>query len=386
MKKLLIIIIISLTIISCKKDVEPINNRISVQPKNSHWHTIWKDLNSDLISITFPNKDTGYVVTYNDIPFNQSLLTTFDGGKAWSVNIINTRPDSTLFSNIISSDNCLYGEKYNGVYQPYGNYLHNYPWSNGLFKAIKGLKNWKPILTKLNSMTTSNIFDSLNIQSIICNYSETNDNNGLFSTFDGGINWQKLLGFKWGQRILDLTYISRSTGFIMYFDFSTNLITICITKDGGISWIKSVVNLIIDFDVSGQIQYLNENVWYLVNKTDVGRYDRIFRTIDGGKTWKQVSIFTLPQYNGELFNSRLQFNATGNSRSLKRMWFIDPEIGYYHNRKNIYKTMDGGQTWQTDFTLMSKPIYANIVGMVTVKTGEVYVITDCGEIIKRDNN
>jgi hypothetical protein len=115
--------------------------------------------------------------------------------------------------------------------------------------------------------------------------------------------------------------------------------------------------------------------------------DTLFKTIDGEMNWERVFEFKkMPKTNPleRIFNSRFYFSLGNISDLLKRMHFSNADTGYYYDDKNVYMTSDGGKTWNTDFTLTGKPLYAKIVGMSTVKTGEVYIITDCGAILKKN--
>ena len=165
----------------------------------------------------------------------------------------------------------------------------------------------------------------------------------ILKTIDGGITWDSYPTDKdWSFRKID--FIDKLTGWASveltkysYTDSQHTVITIQKTEDGGRKWFAQGIN---DYDwspYSEPLQAVNDSVVYFsINDDD---YDKIliFKTIDGGETWNNISPGTS---TGKRFNS---------------IWFQDCEKGVligtvlspYHKPSQgfILKTDNGGETW-----------------------------------------
>ena len=78
-----------------------------------------------------------------------------------------------------------------------------------------------------------------------------------------------------------------------------------------------------------ELQFINDNVGYLLGQNSVGGYADVFKSIDGGKTWTNINL-------------TLRENPIN-------MFFLNEQIGfisYYGENGNLLKTINAGESWE----------------------------------------
>ncbi|AIY14532.1 IPT/TIG domain-containing protein [Cellulophaga baltica] len=103
------------------------------------------------------------------------------------------------------------------------------------------------------------------------------------------------------------------------------------THNGGVTW----HDLELDFNESTtvyKIQFLDPNNGYMLTFRDINSPFRLRKTIDGGFTWQTVETL-LPNTN---------------------FVFLDTSVGYSFLDNIIFKTTDGGVTWNKDIEAEGK--------------------------------
>src|SRR5258707_5138477 len=82
-----------------------------------------------------------------------------------------------------------------------------------------------------------------------------------------------------------------------------------------------------------------KNGWAITESTDRGR---LWRTQDGGGTWKQISEFD-------------QSNSDFQLTSVKQLDFVDARSGWLVDLFGAWRTIDGGEHWTPVFKLENQP-------------------------------
>ena len=103
------------------------------------------------------------------------------------------------------------------------------------------------------------------------------------------------------------------------------------------------INLLKTIQFNGnlmEVQFIDETTGYILGGNNVGGYADVFKTIDGGRTWKNMEIA---------------------SREVPRnMFFLNEQVGFisfYGSNGNLLKTTDGGKSWD-------KLSYSDLNGMM----------------------
>ena len=157
-------------------------------------------------------------------------------------------------------------------------------------------------------------------------------NGAFFKTLDGGATWQDK-SLKISDYLASIYFTSKNVGYV------TSRNKIHKTIDGGNTW--TTTDIITD-EHNALIYFSSKNIGYYVSQNETvdiqGNPDShenvVYKTIDGGGTWNLVS--THPSFN---FNSAMQFT--------------DDNTGYIVGFFKLLKTTDGGVTWTKETS--SKP-------------------------------
>ncbi len=157
----------------------------------------------------------------------------------------------------------------------------------------------------------------------------------LLFTHDGGMSWSDVAS---GQRfggITDSFFLSASEAWLAVVSpGSPELLVVCNTVDGGLSWRDRVVEAS-ELDsgqvyVRAQVRYLDaSHGWILgqVATSSAFSVGKLLRTIDGGASWEHLPR---PPAAGRFF-------------------FVDSRHGYMTGApvsERLYRTLDGGRRWE----------------------------------------
>lgn len=302
------------------------------------------------------------------------LISTSDGGKTWKnekignikflhkVQFVDAQNGFVAGSAILSED------QVEGIYQ--------------LFVTSDGGKTWKERNSSLGFSPQEIYFTSVNEGYAIDRYDPITGKDKLLRTTNGGKNWEAVKEMS-NIVISDMTFPDAKNGFVITEIMETtqgkavSSIVIFKTVDGGKSW-KSDKFLDISSDIKGQMIFSihfkdNKSGWVLVSGgLDGPIYTDLYRTVDGGKTWRKsyshkesgfakVVFFddktgiVLPAFwdlmprifrttdGGNTFDqiikgTNLRFNA---------FHFINEQTGFANSEKGIVKSTDGGNNWTT---------------------------------------
>ena len=116
----------------------------------------------------------------------------------------------------------------------------------------------------------------------------------------------------------DLYFISSTRGWIVGQNG-----TVTRTSDGGESWESAVIDSV------------DLNCIYFVDSMNgwaVGENSSVYRSADGGENWEKLGLNGLPE--GDF---------------LTDVYFFDESTGYILGRQGLFKTMDGGVSWENNW-------------------------------------
>lgn len=348
----------------------------------------------DQWEVSFPNEArNGYF--FIKAPKNTNKFYLF----GHSVQSLDTNSQSLVDMSDLPSD-VLHKESATGYTAPYSHMdiftLDDQKWwmvnENRILKTIDAGKNWQTMLS-LNPNTqyiNSSYFTSIHFPSENVGYA-VGTADKIFRTFDGGDNWEEL---QWSnstapyRRLSDVYFVTETVGFAKGYEVDDILLNIGVykpmyyfTTDAGETWTET------PFPESDHhyvdLQVVEEITWYLslTNRNFIAPNDKLFKSIDGGKNWKEIEL----PGSGSI------------STVIRKIHWFTPDEGLilgstevFGTPNHIYKTYNGGESWleikldQGSFPFFGK--ISNIVmefigshGVVGGSTGNLLYTDDKGE-------
>ncbi|MEO8447573.1 MAG: YCF48-related protein, partial [bacterium] len=170
----------------------------------------------------------------------------------------------------------------------------------------------------------------------------------IYKTTDGGNHWNQRLSVVTSAYLWTVSFADQETGWAAGSEG-----TIIKTTNGGENWVlqnSTTLSSII-------------NVYFINSLTGwaAGHNGKVLRTTNGGINW--VSLFTNTPSN--IFN----------------VYFIDPDTGWFASDAGVFKSVNGGNSWQRIFAMSSvycsKFINSN-TGWAGVRYGAIYKTTNSG--------
>ena len=362
---------------------------------------------SHLNSVYFINENEGWASGLNGL-----ILHTVDGGNLWNkiTSNINTHIADTYFKNssdgyLITPSSGFYETKNGGQTWTRRNDIFGFESVLRKFKFIDekngyligssfylltndGGKSWK-LFNNENTRGNTGGFDVIDDNNLIFA-----KDNGIQISHDGGSSWNKSLSDQ-EEEILKINFFDdfyasriRTTdvgvtinGGNSWMNFKCNnprqifktpdntlwlctLKFIYFSKDKGKTWSLSSLSAPSN-KIFLKIYFLDNYIGFVIGGDKV-----IYKTIDGGITWTNITVFYDPYIsysyndivflnynvgiistsNGTLFKSIDQglnwyFFKTVSTSSLNQMQFIDENIGWVCDDQKVFRTFDGGQNW-----------------------------------------
>lgn len=226
----------------------------------------------------------------------------------------------------------------------------------GIFKTINGGNSWEPIFDKQILLSVSKIVIDPNNSSII--YAGTGDANisgypsigdGLYRSTNSGLTWQNI-GLEKTRIISDIFINPENSNEIyvstMGLPYERNVDRgLYKTIDGGATWdqilfVSPEVGIIDLAANPSNPQIIYAAGWNRIRNntesTTGGPGAKIFKTYDGGKSWKALKD-GLPQ---EDF-SRIAIEISKKNPEKLYVTYIDTMHSYH----STFKTVDGGDSW-----------------------------------------
>ncbi|HEV2666216.1 MAG TPA: YCF48-related protein, partial [Blastocatellia bacterium] len=223
--------------------------------------------------------------------------------------------------------------------------------AGAVYRTTDGGRDWKPQSPGSDADINFIYFIDLNHGwALGKSGAKTSDANGgenvLFITSDGGRTWTS----KPLPNVTGLHFINAKTGWAVGRNF-----TLLKTTDGGLEWSKvgGVEKLVgspvessnYDFGFS-DIHFTDaKHGWLIANYYGQARNDigGVFKTSDGGATWKRLPLMIQTRHNSGLFTPGLLHSANftdANTGSITGEMY-DGESRYFF----ALHTRDGGRTW-----------------------------------------
>jgi photosystem II stability/assembly factor-like uncharacterized protein len=261
-----------------------------------NWSQIFPPLTPN-IYLQFFDQENGIGLSGGDFrsvfPFASA-----DGGMTWHNGEFNAPcPKPMSYLQFVDRNN---GWVICGEYRPYT-----------LYKTTDGGKTWQPISTPHESLLVAHFWDAQT--GIIADY-----DNQIYGTQDGGKTWKlvQLYQNKFPLRADQGGWIFDINGVIYHAGKNDS------------HWLP-----VLSIVYSSRFFPVSDNVAYAINKD----FSRLIKTIDGGKTWIEISIPGVIEPN-------YYFGVS----------FIDQDLGWLASNNGLFKTKDGGMNWDQILPYISR--------------------------------
>ncbi|MEQ9439642.1 MAG: YCF48-related protein [Cyclobacteriaceae bacterium] len=309
----------------------------------------WAELGGHLdaiYSMHFLNEEVGFIAGRNG-----AMHKTTDGGRTWSWIGFNGRISANhIYAVYFINEKVGFATGFRGR----------------IIKTIDGGKSWvgySPIYSDINQIS----FPSKEIGYALVG-------NTFYKTTNGGIKWKNIGPPVEGIKTTKFDFIDDKKGYAIVGGStrtSGSSGSVYKTEDGGSTWSKvsesfeefKGLNLNAEYFREGlyTIDFVNEDIGFVSGGYNL---DRVFKTIDGGKTWKHSEDI-----------------------SFRHIQFLNLQLGYGLAYRRLYRTLDGGQTWnivfEIDEDITSFHFVNDSVGYFVGEASLIYKTMDGGSSWKK---
>ncbi len=252
-----------------------------------------------------------------------------------------------------------------------------------LLKTENGGQNWQTLNVGINHSF---------VKTFILNKNEFFTSRiGLYKTSNNGSSFNELGGLSdYAGTIFDIHFFNSNNGIVSKGGL------ILKTNNGGHQW-NIVYN---NAGFSKKMQFVSDNFGFISGGRtyDGNSTGEIHKTIDGGNHWTQINIQTseitsmyfLDNQIGYISNYKHQISKTENGGEIWKiiskppvifydMIFLDKKEGYAVAYNEIYKTINGGIDWISDYK-NSSTIFSSIS---KTPNGIIFVVGNDGKILSK---
>ncbi|MCU0343309.1 MAG: YCF48-related protein [Ignavibacterium sp.] len=231
----------------------------------------------------------------------------------------------------------------------------------------------------------------------------------VFYTTNGGVNWQKKVVTNTpGDVGFQIQFVDINTGWLLTYNFLTQVATFLKTNDGGNNWFP--------FNGAGIFYFVDSNNGWSYYGSGMNGSEppfNILRTTNGGTDWtEQFSDNTPGSFNGMHFtdvnhgwivggNGKVLKTGNGGanwdfvlntgvntSEKSKAVFFLDLNNGWISSKDGFgygttHHTTDGGASWKTQATPLNDPQGGNSIFSIHFINSQTGWLTgDYGRIAK----
>ncbi|MBV7439822.1 fibronectin type III domain-containing protein [Weeksellaceae bacterium TAE3-ERU29] len=261
---------------------------------------------------------------------------TGDAGATYKTTDGGNTWDKIFFQKGYISDTSMYG-----IYFQDRNIGYATGARGRIVKTIDGGNTWVSYSENYNDFDNIKVFDS--------GIGFARSRNNYYKTTDFGDNWFYLSSVNHYSHSTGLYFVNEKIGYSIGGGPNSNSGDIFKTTDGGKSWKR--LSVFIDEGISS-VFFIDENTGFISGGFN---QNKLIKTTDGGNTWKQI-------YN----------------QKFKHLQFLNEKIGYGIHNGNLYKTIDGGNTWSISLDVENK----DIVAFDFINENNGYSVGDEGLIYK----
>ena len=330
--KYFVLILFTIILNCCKSnDSNPSNQWMEVKGDNFQY----------LNDMSFINSEEGIVVGYSypklGVLPDCQVFKTINGGNSW---------------NLIQTWSLGTGRKYYSYVSGLTTQLYYSCDGLNVFKTVDGGLSWQGVGI-LNSQIYNNgdfIFFDENTGLAI-------GGSKINRTSDGGKNWKTVYLFNIENSDFNRIVTTKNQNVFIYGSFERDSVGV---YHGGI--LKSIdkgqsfSKLSTPFDVVSDLSFINDDTGFAFS-----RDKKIYKTIDSGSNWTFINTIT------------------GNGAS--KFYFINEFEGYIFGSGEIWHTLDGGKSWQTDYSTLNSQNFNIIISPDNNVT--IYAIPYIGSILKK---
>jgi photosystem II stability/assembly factor-like uncharacterized protein len=308
------------------------------------WHYIYLDEDLSIGSIDFVSDTVGWALGSSVVLEAGIIARTRDGGITW---VVKKQLQSGLYPGGIYAVNdrvvFVVGRKY---------YQGGHPYNKGfILKTTDGGITWTETILYVGNDNTyfhSVKFINRNLGIVLGTYSANGPNPVvIYKTYDGGQTWEEQLVPEFSE-IYDLQFINDSTGYFLAYNENDEYI-LCETMDMCNSWIIITQSV---FPIHSY-QFLTIDTVFAVMEDSIST--NIVKSSDGGLNWENKQLV-----HGE---------------SPKKIYFKEDEVGFLIECDGalgwgwefLWKSNDGGEDWliqKVEYPLNDVYFFSDNVGLL----------------------